>query len=1478
MKNNAFRHLVFVSSFCFAAILYGGSITVDNWTVTTPDAPNAGRPNVLCVGDSILGGYGPKLRTLLSGKANVYTWNMAFFSTPGARGIPTNSVNSVSALADFSMVVFNNGLHSYNWNAGSVSDADISASYQALAETLAAANPHAKLFYLATTPHTGDKSGSTGVVSGYGAYNDVMKRLNRLARTVMLDAGVPFLDAYSLLSPRLVLASGDHFHWQGAAYDLLANLVATAFGFAEPAALATTTVNSGVSNKDGCIYAMEDGSHRGFFVDVALHCGRSTGPAYYSGIIFPALPGSYYTKATLCLPVDTSAASSANVDVWGLGYTASPDTPWDLKMDIWADTDTQAWYNNRTPVKLCDNILPAGQVASGSLSCDVTRFTVQCLNRAGTTNAYAIVRVNPDATPTDKTIFNDVNNHSTNPSRFVYTVPADPIAQPLETLASSGLVSAGYRSLPASWVQYAESDRVGDDYPAVLGRVNGKDRNLILRLPLPAVDGTLVTALNLVVTPVATALAKIPEGIDIDVWALGVEDVAANADASLAVNPFLTGTSDTRALLGGATPVRLGTVARGGTVLVPGQTLAGDAAFETALQDWLNEQIEAAPLPTTSTRYIVLRVNATAASPSGALDWGFGIGSLATGGLASTLELVAGTAASELPEAVDGVVTLLPNVVYTFTETNNFTGVTNIVTSTGTEIVFNISSNAVLTLGSAITGPGMVHKTGLGSLVYANTGLTAYRVGAGTRVEEGELHLPEFRSQVEFDLGSVYVAEGATLFVAGSDAMANTRTKFNNLSGTGLVTNGWAAAQVLQQNQGTTSPGFAGRLGGTLSNFWIYPNARINLTGTDSTATSTGGMPGFGTLGVTKIGYDKDDPSSVGRNTIFDLGPNSSGSSAALVYLGATGETTTKAVHFQPWDGSGGTCILDAGEGGLVWNGYWKFSKSMMVPAVIQGDGFATNVMAGAIYDYTPRDNSTAGTTHLEKRGAGTWFLKPTASGHRGVTTVKEGKLLFETLREKGVACSLGLSTMTYAFCWNGKTLDETKAVPYAFALGGGTKGEAVLECVGKAGSTTPNSAKERPLVLAGDGRLATTCAEAFSLRGVSSIASKPVTLSLDGSNAASALDTVTDGSSALSVAKDGSGTWTLCGELGFTGSLAVNAGTLEIKGFDIPYTWYKYVIKTMNSYYYGSTDSCRVTAEFALYDAEGIRRNAGANMVMTTSSASQLQPGEATVVEDSARNYSGGTWAFTNPSFYLQNMFDDNGGTSCFLAGPGNGTAASTWISVAMRLPEDTPPIVAYDLISNSGTWNGGTRRVVAYSVLGSYDGITWTELANQTTNETSRFTSGWYSDGSGFAAGAVRKLSEGHGIAIAPYPAAPEGLTTQRLNVASVTVAPGATLRAKGTVLLNRLDAALDSEGQPIAGGAIEGFTVPKNGTLYLSGRIDSGTELPYTFADMKDAANFRSWTIVEGGVVKPNRRLAVRGTSRLAVCDDGFVLFLR
>ena len=828
---------------------------------------------------------------------------------------------------------------------------------------------------------------------------------------------------------------------------------------------------------------------------------------------------------------------------------------------------------------------------------------------------------------------------------------------------------------------------------------------------------------------------------------------------------------------------------------------------------------------------------------------------------AAMLYLDAATPA--LPDPVDGVVTLADGD-YVLTENDDLTGITEFKT-TGGWLVFDISQDETVELVAKVTGTGGIRKEGLGVLkLKSASGENDYNTTLGLHAVSGDLRLPALSSLGQMSFGPINIDAAAKVFVAGSNSAINKRTLFSNLTGSGLLTNDWAMAQVLQQAQNTTSTNFSGTVGGKFGNWWVYPSARLYLSNTNNTLACSGSVPGFGKIHLLKIGYDANEFSSIGTTAAFDLGPNGGDQTAGLFFEGTNGETTVKKVSFAPWSSSTSQkCILDAGAGGLVWNGTFAFTKQSMVHAILQGDGAATNVFGGTMTECT-------GASYVEKLGAGTWRIKGN-NPRKGVTAVKEGTLQFETLREKGVESSLGLSSFTHS-AYSG-AINASKAVPYALLLGGGKKGEATLECVGQDGNATENEAKERPLVLAGDGRLKTTCPQLFRLRGVTSIAASPCTLSLDGTNTASSLIDVTNGTSALSVVKDGPGTWTLCGNVDFSGRLTVNDGTLVVmNASNKHYTWFKYTIKAMYSRYIPtSSDGCRVTHEFALYDADGVRRNVG--LVSNTNMVFEmLAPGEATAGKEILTGNNYYSWAFSNSSYLLSRMFDDNGGTSSYLAGPTKYYS----INVAMRLADDVPPITSFDVISTAGSTNT-PRRLAAYSVSGSLDGRHWDELSNQTTNETSRFDSGWYSNGKAFVAGEVRKLPE-NGIEIASQPGWAVG-SVQLTNVADVVVAAGATLKADGAVVLRRLGAEIDAAGNVVkGGGTVDGFAVAQKGVFNLSRMPpEGGVVVPYAFSNMVDLANLRMWSVAVDGAAVPKYRIAAT-TAGVCVYPVGTLVIMR
>lgn len=195
------------------------------WLMSCPtEKSDVKLPRVLLYGDSILSGYGHYMRRKLAGKAYVYTWGSFVGSASGTKLSP-NPFTSACAVQPFDVIVFNNGLHSLHWTEEKVSDQLLRETQRQIYLNFKAGAPQAKIWWLATTPHTSRQKNAAGKVDSFGELNPVVQRINRLTADEMKSAGVPVIDGYGLLAAHLDFASGDGYHWQGPAYDLLSDKV-----------------------------------------------------------------------------------------------------------------------------------------------------------------------------------------------------------------------------------------------------------------------------------------------------------------------------------------------------------------------------------------------------------------------------------------------------------------------------------------------------------------------------------------------------------------------------------------------------------------------------------------------------------------------------------------------------------------------------------------------------------------------------------------------------------------------------------------------------------------------------------------------------------------------------------------------------------------------------------------------------------------------------------------------------------------------------------------------------------------------------------------------------------------------------------------------------------------------------------------------------------------------------------------------------
>lgn len=118
-------------------------------------------------------------------------------------------------------------------------------------------------------------------------------------------------------------------------------------------------------------------------------------------------------------------------------------------------------------------------------------------------------------------------------------------------------------------------------------------------------------------------------------------------------------------------------------------------------------------------------------------------------------------------------------------------------------------------------------------------------------------------------------------------------------------------------------------------------------------------------------------------------------------------------------------------------------------------------------------------------------------------------------------------------------------------------------------------------------------------------------------------------------------------------------------------------------------------------------------------------------------------------------------------------------------------------------------------------------------------------------------------------------EGAASDKiLTLASnVYVAPSATLKAEGMVVVSRLT--LDPAGM----GALDGFTFAESGVLSAGGDQTAGqpVELPYAFTNAKGVDNIEKWAVSVGGKVCRGWTIT-RKDDKFVLTPSGVMLIVR
>ena len=174
-----------------------------------------------------------------------------------------------------------------------------------------------------------------------------------------------------------------------------------------------------------------------YFQTQDLICGYTSGDRDYNGVAFFELPYKIIdSDLALTAVINMGVLSNANIDVWGLGYVATPvmDYTWMLT----ADTDTRMLLNGDSPVKIADNIVTSGQsVAVGTVwHTDISQravlfnFIDGLYDNGAKAGDYAVIRINTDAELSSYAGIRWGGSHHTSPeqrAKLTVVLPPQPM-------------------------------------------------------------------------------------------------------------------------------------------------------------------------------------------------------------------------------------------------------------------------------------------------------------------------------------------------------------------------------------------------------------------------------------------------------------------------------------------------------------------------------------------------------------------------------------------------------------------------------------------------------------------------------------------------------------------------------------------------------------------------------------------------------------------------------------------------------------------------------------------------------------------------------------------------------------------------------------------------------------------------------------------------------------------------------------------
>lgn len=820
----------------------------------------------------------------------------------------------------------------------------------------------------------------------------------------------------------------------------------------------------------------------------------------------------------------------------------------------------------------------------------------------------------------------------------------------------------------------------------------------------------------------------------------------------------------------------------------------------------------------------------------------------------------------------------------------------NITVAEGTNTLSCVFSIAEVEKGGE---SGAIHKLGNGTLHLTSDGVI---VDQWSQIKDHYAHwfvdagkvafCPQTAANKTRLYENINVAEGAVVLLP---PVGNATCW--QINGLGTIRNDSATTITLKLTSGN---GGRSDFGGVITgNLKVSVSGGAIFSGTENLYSGLFQVMGYKAAnkysGIVDIvafdGKAEGQPTSVGTQGYFDLGQNDSNGSAYLRYIGMTGETVTKTIGYRNGN-PGWPFVVDGGlYGGLTFTGPWRNWNNGHSCIVLTGSNTVHECSIGSsVFEATTKDNATVN-DQVTKSGPGIWhFTESGTKSGLGLIAVEEGTLRFDTMKDRGIHCSLGFSDMLYENLYG--LVDESKRVPYAFRLGGANV-ESTFEYVGADAVLVAT----RPLGLStGISHLASNGAGAFRLRGAGGIAAGAYTLVLDGTNTLeNMLSTVSNGVGIVSVVKAGPGAWTLAGEQSWSGTLAVKGGTLNL----LPPTSYSYYQWVFKQTVWGCSRYADVIAakgeekgaknvlalgELALYDATGKRQNIG---LVDADPVSVLLPGQAKFANGRRPAFEGtSAWGnlttdlfngysyhsedgkyVANGEFYVKNLDGHNF----------NLNDDTTWLSISCRLTNATPEITYYDIAYSYGynqdAWAASTAPT-AYSIRGSVDGLYWDELVTENAADVPADKSKWLSDKAGYWNNAIRTVT-GNGDCF-PLRGKPLEPLPFLSNITGISISGGAKIVAANPVTLpDGIPVTIDASSGKTA--IISGLVFGPSGTLkVVNAEKGRQIELPVEFKD-DSYVNLTNYDLVINGKANVSYKVMAKD-GKLTLMPPGLLLIVK